>query len=229
MTIADRLAQVRDSIALAARQYKRDADAIELVVVSKNQGQEAILAAYRAGIRAFGENRVAEALAKQNLLPLDIQWHLIGTLQTNKAAKALNHFSLIHAVDSIDLFRLLNRKGSKSLPIQKVLLQVKVSDAEAAKRGMSPKEWLAHSDEIAEAQGNAMDICGVMAMAPLHAGEAIARRSFREARLFRDSLQERSGGHLCLRELSMGMSSDFPWAIAEGATMVRIGTAIFNG
>lgn len=183
-----------------------------LVAVSKNQPPEKILEVYNAGCRDFGENRVQEALLKMEEMPKDIRWHLIGTLQKNKVKKIAGKFELIHSVDSIELAKEIE----KYCPGQHVLLQVNTS-GEESKQGFSVEELMAAWQLLS---GLTIKIDGLMTMAPLTEDLRVIEDCFGEL--------QRLGRELGLPQLSMGMSHDYKIAIAKGATMVRIGSALFK-
>lgn len=216
-----RLAQAREAI---DRHQARSGwrHPVTIVAVTKSHGPEAVRAAAAAGITAVGENRVQEALAKQaELADVPIAWHLIGTLQRNKARHAVGRFALIHSVDRLDLAQELARRVQAG-ERQPVLVQVNCSN-EPQKGGVDPAalaELLAGLEPL-----GALDVRGLMTMAALTADAAEQRRTFRLLRSLRDRAQET--GHP-LPELSMGMTADFPAAVEEGATMVRLGTLLFG-
>ncbi|MGH7813549.1 MAG: YggS family pyridoxal phosphate-dependent enzyme [Candidatus Binataceae bacterium] len=219
--IAARLDAVRIRMAAAARRAGRDPDSVRLVLASKTQPPEAIRAAYRAGARDFGENYVQEARAKRAALAdlADIRWHLIGHLQTNKAERAADAFSLIHSLDSARLASALNR--TRSNPPVRVLIEVNLG-GEASKTGIAPDSI----EELLTTTRGKVEIAGLMTIPPPSGDPDGARRYFARLRAMRDSLAAASG--LALSELSMGMTDDFEIAIEEGATIVRVGRAIFG-
>jgi len=180
--------------------------------------------AYDAGLRAFGENRVQEALAKMPDMPGDIEWHLIGHLQSNKARQAAGQFALIHSIDSVHLACELDKHAAKMDRHQPVLLQVNIADEES-KSGFAPAEAIDAAGEIG--QLNCLQVRGFMTMGPLAANPEAVRWVFRRLRELRDRAQAR-WPQLHLRELSMGMTGDFEVAIEEGATLIRVGRAIFG-
>jgi pyridoxal phosphate enzyme (YggS family) len=195
---------------------------VKIVAVTKSHGPEAVRAAVAAGLRDIGENRVQEALQKQDAVAdVRVEWHLIGTLQRNKARHAIGRFSLIHSVDRGDLASELDRRAAPG-STQQVLVQVNCSD-EPQKGGVAPAELL----HLLEAMQNLqrLELRGLMTMSALTDDVAEQRRAFRRLRELRDSA-ERAGHRL--PELSMGMSSDFPVAVEEGATMLRLGTVLFG-
>lgn len=202
----------------AAMHAGRDPQAVQLVAVSKTVGDEAVREAYDAGLRIFGESRVQEAVAKaEELCDLNITWHMVGHLQKNKAKLAVGLFDLIHSVDSPELLQLIEKHADEIGKVQRVLLQVKLSD-EAAKSGTDE----AGLEELLRAAQGCyhVSIEGLMTVPPLFDDPEQVRPYFK--RLYQ--INERYG----FRELSMGMTSDFEVAIEEGSTMVRVGTAIFG-
>ena len=218
------LEKTLERISLAAGKAGRSPDEVVLVAVSKTFPFEAVEAAAAAGQRVFGENRVQELASKVAAAAgKDFEWHLIGHLQTNKAAKAVHSADMIHSVDSSKLLAKLAGVAAAAGVVQKILLEVNVS-GEAAKFGLPPGE-VASIMEAAAAEGS-LAPCGLMTMAPFGASDLEARRIFAVLRGIRDKLESDFG--IELPELSMGMSSDFESAILEGATLVRVGTAIFG-
>lgn len=213
--IAARLATVRERIEAAAERIGRDPASITVIAVSKRKPAEDIVAAYEAGQMDFGENYVQEFAAKHELLPPldDARFHFIGKLQSNKAGKAAALFSTIHTLDSSKLARRLDRFGK---PLE-VFLEVKLS-AEESKSGMEPGLLEAVLEDVAAASN--LRLSGLMTMPPWNADPERARPYFRHLR----ELAERHG----IGGLSMGMSHDLEVAIEEGATHLRIGTAIFG-
>lgn len=187
--------------------------AVKLIVVTKNIPVKSIQSVYDLGCRDFGENRVQEALPKIEEMEKDIHWHFIGTLQKNKVKKVIRRFDLIHSVDSFELAQEISKLGIDT----KILLQVNTS-GEESKQGFSPGEIEKKLPLIQKLPF--VQVQGLMTMAPLTENIAEIRACFRSLRELRD----RHG----LQELSMGMSHDYMMAIEEGATMVRIGSAIFE-
>jgi PLP dependent protein len=221
--IAQRLTRVRERIARAAERARRAPASVRLVLASKTQGPESIRAAWQAGAREFGENYVQEAAAKHGALSdlTDTRWHLIGHLQTNKAAVAAQIFDLVQTLDSERLAHALFR--ARPAPPMPVLIEVNLA-GEARKSGVPPAGVEALIDAIRAHTA----VAGLMAIPPA-AGpgdESRARGYFASLRELRDRLAAATG--LALSELSMGMTADFELAIAEGATMVRIGRAVFG-
>ncbi len=222
--VGENLNEIRTEIANAARKAGRAPESVRLLAVSKTFPAEDVKSAYDAGQRMFGENRVQELEVKAPVLPQDIEWHLIGHLQSNKAAKAVEHASWIHSVDSVKLLSLIEKAAEKRNKTMNILLEVNISGEES-------KFGLRDDTEILEIAKAAQEmpyirLRGLMTMAEIDADEKRLHETFAGLRAMRDRLEKEL--HITLPELSMGMSSDFPEAIAEGATIVRIGTAIFG-
>jgi pyridoxal phosphate enzyme (YggS family) len=195
---------------------------VTIVAVTKSHGPEAVRAALAAGLRIVGENRVQEALAKQDQLSdVPVEWHLIGTLQRNKARHAVGRFALIHSVDRLDLARELDRRVPEGQR-QPVLVQVNCSN-EPQKGGVEPESLATLLSGLREL--GRLDLRGLMTMAAFTDDVSEQRRAFRLLRSLRDDAQ--AAGH-SLPELSMGMSADYPVAAEEGATMIRLGTVLFG-
>lgn len=215
------LASVREVV--AERQHRAGlAHAVRIVAVTKTHGPEAVRAAWLAGLRDVGENRVQEALPKQEATgDLPLEWHLIGGLQRNKARQAVGRFSLIHSVDRRELAEELDRRAVGDAR-QAVLIQVNCS-GEPQKGGVTPEGL----PDLVDAVGALprLDLRGLMTMAAYDADESVQRRTFARLRELRD---EAAGRGLVLPELSMGMSADYPAAVLEGATILRLGTVLFG-
>jgi pyridoxal phosphate enzyme (YggS family) len=216
--IRERAEEMTARLRAAAERAGRDPDGFQIVAVTKGFGIEVARAALNAGLTRLGENRVQEALPKVAALP-DAEWHLVGRLQRNKARKALSAFAVVHSVDSIELLRRLADEAMRAELAPRLLLEVNVS-GELTKAGFAPERL----EEVAPALSDR--VVGLMTMARHQADEAEQRRTFATLRMLRDRLQESSG--IALPELSMGMSRDAEAAVAEGATLVRIGTALFG-
>ena len=219
--LAQRLASIREAIQF--HQAKGGwGHPVKIVAVTKGHGPEAVRAALAAGLADVGENRVQEALAKQELLSdLAVRWHLIGSLQRNKARLAIGRFVLIHSVDRAELATELDRRGASDGP-QEVLVEVNCS-GEPQKGGVEPEGLAGLLEVIAGLPRLALR--GLMTMAALTEDERLQRAAFGRLRELRDRMQR--AGH-SLPELSMGMSGDYPVAVEEGATMVRLGTLLFG-
>lgn len=222
--IADRLTIVHEAIAAAAARAGRDVGDVQLVAVSKTQPPEAVLEALDAGQTIFGENRVQEAKAKMPLLPGRARWHLIGHLQKNKVRHALAlNFELIHSVDSLELARDISRIADEGGVFPHLLLEVNVA-GESTKFGFPPDRLRAQLEELLGLDRIAID--GLMCIPPLALRAEDSRKYFVALRELRDQLQ--SEFRVPLPQLSMGMSGDYGVAIEEGATIVRVGSAIFG-
>jgi PLP dependent protein len=221
--IPDNLANVRQTISQAERAAGRPDGSVQLVAVSKTHPADVIQKAIDAGQLIFGENRVQEARAKIPELSSRIQWHLIGHLQSNKIRPALPLFQLIHGVDSVELLADIDRIAAELGLFPRILLQVNVA-GEASKFGFSPAKLLEQVETIAGFKR--ANIEGLMTIPPLAPSPEHSRPYFVALRELRDRLARESG--FPLPELSMGMSNDYGIAIGEGATIVRVGTAIFG-
>jgi len=232
--VAARLAEIRERIASAARTSGRSPEEVKVVGVSKLHSPEAMAASILAGLGDIGENRVQEAAAKrpevERLLRLNdfdgpVRWHMVGHLQSNKAARAAALFDVVQSVDSVKLARKLSRAAQDTGRQLEAMIEVNVS-GESTKAGVEPEGFEELVAEVASLPG--LKLAGLMTIGPLTQDRGLITAAFEKLR----ELRERSGvRHPDLAsgwELSMGMSDDFPLAIAAGATMVRIGTAIFG-
>jgi pyridoxal phosphate enzyme (YggS family) len=215
--VSDNINLVRQRMAAAAARAGRSPDDVTLIAVSKAIEPECIEAALAAGQTLYGESKIQEARAKIPLISGRARWHLVGHLQTNKARDAAALFELIHSVDSLKLAVELDRWAERAGKTQAILLEVNVS-GEASKFGLKPEDLESTVVEINKL--SRLEVQGLMTIAPFAEDAGRARPYFRRLRELRDTLG--------LRELSMGMTHDFQVAIEEGATMVRIGTAIFG-
>lgn len=197
---------------------------VTLVAVSKTKPSEAILEAYKAGQRIFGENKVQELTQKHEELPKDIEWHLIGHLQTNKVKYIAPFVDLIHAVDSLKLLKEINKQALKNNRIIDCLLQVKIANEES-KFGLSfpATEELLNSDETQQLKG--VNIIGLMGMSTNTSVENQVENEFSSLKQFFDQLNTK---HPTLNTLSMGMSGDYKTAIKQGSSMIRVGSTIFG-
>ncbi|HXM32890.1 MAG TPA: YggS family pyridoxal phosphate-dependent enzyme [Chthoniobacterales bacterium] len=221
--IAENLERVRAQIADAAKKSGRSLDDIELVAISKTHEAEKVRAAFDAGQQLFGESRVQEARAKIPLLPSALRWHFVGRLQKNKIRHALPLFELFHSVDSLALAREMNRIADEEGRHPRVLLEVNVA-GEGSKIGFAPDALRAEMEALLELPR--LTIEGLMTIPPFAAEAEASRRYFVALRELRDQFAEQL--QIALPQLSMGMSGDFAIAIEEGATLVRVGTAIFG-
>ena len=224
--IADNLASVKNQIAEAAKNAGRDPNSIRLIVVSKQVSSEKIIAAYQAGAKCFGENKIQEAVSKIDEVHLqDADWHFIGHLQKNKIKHLDSRFNLIHSVDSLTLAKKISEHSVSQGRVQSVLLQVNIS-GEEAKFGMESSELKEQLPAFGQLQG--IKIQGLMTIPPQDSNPENSRKYFSDLRQLRDVCQLLNVQGVELHELSMGMTSDYTVAIEEGATMVRVGTAIFG-
>lgn len=214
MSVADNLARIRKTIGAAP---------VKLVAVSKNVAPAAIEQAFDCGVTEFGESRVQDALAKRSLLKIkNANWHFIGHLQTNKVKQVVGHFALIHSIDSMHLAAAVSKTAVDQNMVQSVLLQVKIVP-DISKSGFDPEELKSKFVELNQLPG--IKIEGLMTIAPLTSDRIIWRQCFTGLKSLRDELEKDYG--VVLKELSMGMSQDWQEAISCGATMVRLGRAIF--
>lgn len=221
--IAQNLQEVRAAITAACRRAGRDPSAVRLVAVSKTVDLERLRAAVDAGQDLFGENYLQEARDKIAALGRQVSWHLVGHLQSNKARGAVELFDLIHAVDRFKLAAALDAAAARLGQVQDVLIQINQA-GEATKSGVEPGAAPELLKEVARLPH--LRILGLMTMPPWFPDPEAARPYFRALRALRDHLRGLTG--LPLDELSMGMSGDFAVAVEEGATLVRVGTAIFG-
>jgi len=221
--IAENLKIVREKISEKCKNVGRNSSEIKLIAVSKNFGLKDIQTAFDEGVRDFGENKAQELDAKFVKLGDKITWHFIGNLQRNKVRFVVNSAEYIHSVDSLLLASEINKYAGKINKVQKVLLQVKTSD-EAAKSGIAAESEVKDIAFYCKEFHN-IELVGLMTIAPFTEDKELVRRSFSTLRKIKNKLN--SDG-LNLKELSMGMTSDFEIAIEEGATMLRIGSAIFG-
>ena len=223
--IASALDDVRARIHASATASGRDPTAVRLIAVSKTQPAEAVRAAYAAGQRDFGENYVQELVEKAEALRdlVELRWHMIGHLQRNKAKQVASLVRLVHTLDGIDLARELAKRFAVAAPARRLQVLVEVSIAgEAQKHGVAPAELSELFDAIEALP--ALSLGGVMCVPPFTDDPAGARPFFEALA----ALRERHGGAARLPELSMGMTHDLEHAVAAGATLVRVGTAIFG-
>ena len=229
MSIADNLAKVRERIDDAAHRAGRKPQDVALMAVSKTFSPERIREAYEAGLRVFGENRVQEFAGKIDAvrhLP-DAKWHLIGHLQSNKAAKAAELFTAVDSVDSLRLAQKLNASAQQFGKKLAVLIEINVG-GEAAKNGVPPESHELDELLLAAPQLASLEFRGLMAIPPFTEDPQQARPYFRKVRELGDQISRRRLPSVAMNELSMGMSHDFEVAIEEGSTCVRVGTAIFG-
>lgn len=214
---------VWDKINNTCSKCGRNVSELKLIGVSKTQPIELISEAFNIGIKNFGENKAQELKQKAEQINYNVVWHFIGHLQTNKVKYIINHAEFIHSVDSIKLAEEINSKAEKINKKQKILLEIKTSEEES-KFGLQNEDEVFKILEFCKTKKN-IEVVGLMTMAPFTDDEKQIRKSFSSLRLLKDKIN--SIGYN-LNELSMGMTNDFEIAIEEGATMLRIGTAIFG-
>lgn len=217
------LERVRAQIAEAAQKAHRSLDDVQLVAISKTHPAESVREAHQAGQNIFGESRVQEARVKIPELPSALRWHFVGHLQKNKIRHALPLFELFHSVDSLALAEDVSRIADEAGLHPRILLEVNVS-GEGSKFGFSPEKLRAAMEPLLALPR--ITIEGLMTIPPLAPEAEMSRKCFAQLRGLREQLEQEFA--LRLPELSMGMTNDFPIAIEEGATMVRVGTAIFG-
>jgi pyridoxal phosphate enzyme (YggS family) len=224
--LKQRLEQIKERIRKACESCSRDANSVRLVAVSKTIAAGTVKEAIEAGVTVLGENYIQEAREKFNtLVQYPVSWHFIGHLQSNKAKYAVRLFDLIHSVDSFKLARELDKQAKKLDKIQRILVQVNIG-AEDTKSGISADEAPGLISEISRLEN--LSIRGLMTMPPYFYQPEKVKPFFAALRELRDRIKAQAPANVSLEELSMGMTGDFEVAIEEGATLVRIGTAIFG-
>ncbi|MCP4144687.1 MAG: YggS family pyridoxal phosphate-dependent enzyme [bacterium] len=223
-TVARNIDKVNNEIATVCAKSGRAVASVSLIAVSKRIPQNLVMEAYYHGHKYFGENRVQDALARlESITEPDIQWHFIGNIQKNKVRKVVGRFNLLHAVDSIKLAERISTVATEMNLVQPVLLEVNASEEEQ-KHGISPDEVVEAVKLCSSLPG--IELQGFMTMAKFGATEEELRTTFAKLRRIRDE-SEKTINH-DLPHLSMGMSGDYPIAIEEGATLIRVGTSIFG-
>lgn len=226
MELEENISRVRERIAAACQRSGRRVEDVRLIAVSKTVAPDRIRQAYEAGLRDFGENRVQEAEAKRPALSdLTVTWHLIGHLQTNKAKSARELFHWIHSVDSLRLAAKLDKSAVCSGERLPVLLEVNLGE-ETSKSGAQENEVVALAEQVDQLE--TIELRGLMTIPPFLDDPERVRPFFRRLRLLAEKINSARLPNVSLQDLSMGMSHDFEVAIEEGATMVRVGTAIFG-
>jgi PLP dependent protein len=222
-SVAENLERVREQVAEAAAKVGRAVDEIQLIAITKTHAAERVREAIEAGQTLFGENRVQEARAKIPLLPASLRWHFVGHLQKNKIRHALPLFEVFHSIDSLALAHEMNRIADEDGIHPRVLLEINVS-GEGSKFGFKPETVRAEMESLLALPR--LSIEGLMTIPPLAENAEASREFFAQLREFRDALEKEFD--LKLPQLSMGMTTDFTVATEEGATLVRVGTAIFG-
>lgn len=223
----DRLEQVRERVDRAARSAGRDPHEIQLIAATKTVSVERLREAMVYGCRSFGENRVQEAIAKMDALigTPGVEWHLLGPLQSNKIKSIIGRFALLHAIDQVDVAGRLEKALRERNLLQAVLLQVNVS-GEPSKHGFAPNALTEAALELANFKN--LRVRGLMTIPPAGASSDQSRLYFRRLKTLAMQLENERIPGIAMKELSMGMSGDFECAIEEGATMVRVGRALFG-
>ena len=222
-SVAENLERVREQIAEAAKKAGREVDDIELIAISKTHDAERVREAVEAGQQLFGESKVQEARVKIPELPSSLRWHFVGHLQKNKIRHALPLFELFHGIDDVDLARDLDRIAEEVGAHPRILLEVNVA-GEGSKFGFQPDKLRKEMESLLALPR--LTIEGLMGIPPLAEESEASRKFFVDLRELRDAIEKEFS--IKLPQLSMGMTNDFPIAIEEGATMVRVGTAIFG-
>ena len=223
MALGDNLKAIQNNIEAACARTERDPASVSLLAVSKSQSPEAVRGVAELGLNLFGENKVQEAKAKIPLCPGRLRWHMIGHLQTNKCREAVHFFEMIQSVDSLELAEEINKRAGHAAKTMPILLEVNIA-GEASKFGYPPDRLLKELEQI-----NALkriDTQGLMTIAPWTTAPEKVRPIFRQLRELKERSEQILGAPL--PHLSMGMSGDFGVAIEEGATIVRIGIALFG-
>jgi|ERR1041385_1870746 pyridoxal phosphate enzyme (YggS family) len=223
MDLAANLSAIQMRIRAACARVKRDPASVALLAVSKSQPPEAVRAASELGLSLFGENKVQEAKAKIPLCPGHLRWQMIGHLQSNKCRDAVHFFEMIQSVDSLALAGEINKRAGQAAKSMPLLLEVNVA-GEASKFGYRPEQLLAELEQVNAL--NCIEIHGLMTIAPWTPEPTKTRPIFRQLRQLKERCEQILGAPL--PHLSMGMSADFEVAVEEGATIVRVGTALFG-
>ncbi|MCL2719687.1 MAG: YggS family pyridoxal phosphate-dependent enzyme [Lachnospiraceae bacterium] len=228
MNIKNNLTEIEENIKLACERSGRGRDEVSLVAVSKNNSPENIKIAYDNGVRVFGENRVQELVSKIDLLPDDIEWHMIGNLQRNKVKYIVGKIKLIHSVDSLKLAEEISKEACKREIVQDILIEVNIA-GEESKHGISSLEAFGLVQQVSVLPG--LRVKGLMTIAPFVADGEENRENFMKLKQLSVDITGKSvdNTNICNFDmLSMGMTGDYIVAIEEGASLVRIGTGIFN-
>ena len=223
--LPERIVAVERRIAEAAARAGRSAEEVRLIAVTKTVPVERIREAIAAGLTRFGENRVQEALPKIDAIGADVEWHLIGHLQRNKARRAVERFDWIHSIDSVRLLQRVDRIATELGRSPRLLVQVNTS-GEPSKFGVAPEQVTAILEAAAGCETVTID--GLMTIGPLTDDREAIRRAFRLLRTLAEEARGLGSPRVPMTHLSMGMTADFEIAIEEGATMVRVGSAIFG-
>ncbi|MCK4539515.1 MAG: YggS family pyridoxal phosphate-dependent enzyme [Candidatus Krumholzibacteria bacterium] len=225
MSIRENFERVRDRVAAAAVGAGRTPEEITIIGVTKTHGPETVIEAIKAGITDVGENRVQEFLSKVDDVGLDVRWHLIGHLQTNKVNKVIGRFAMIHSVDSFNLAEKISNAGEREGVVTDILLEVNTS-GEKSKFGLVPDETMDISERVSGLP--AVNLRGLMTVGPWVDDVAVLSKAFAGLRLLGEKIDAMKIDNISIEHLSMGMTDDFEIAVAEGATMVRPGRVIFG-
>lgn len=225
MSIAANLAEIRQRITSACERCGRDPQQVRLVAVSKKKPAGDIAAAFDAGQLLFGESYVQEFCEKEEQISQPLEWHFIGGLQSNKVKYLRGKTTLIHSIDRLSLAREVNRQWEKTGQPARVLLQFNLG-REASKSGAEQEQALQFAAQVSELPF--LQVCGLMTLPPWDADPERVRPYFRQLRQLSEQITAARLPNICMAELSMGMSHDFEVAIEEGATLIRVGTAIFG-
>ncbi len=223
--ISANIRQIHERIDAACLRAGRRSDEVTLVAISKTFPAEKVEEAVRAGVKDIGENYVQEFLQKRPVLPEEVRWHFVGHLQTNKVKQIIGWVHLIHALDSLSLAQELNRRAAEGGRTVDVLLEVNTT-GETSKFGLKPEHVSGFVDQLTGLSH--LRIAGLMTIGPFLPDPEGSRPMFRELRQIRDALALRPRQNVTMKHLSMGMTGDFEVAIEEGATLIRLGTAIFG-
>ncbi|AGA70203.1 pyridoxal phosphate enzyme, YggS family [Desulfitobacterium dichloroeliminans LMG P-21439] len=225
MDINGNISDIRQRMNQAAGKSGRNPSEIKLLAVSKTMSSDVVRCAYQAGLRAFAENRVQEWQEKVDHLPEDCEWHLVGRLQTNKVKYLDTRITLIHSLDRISLLEALEHHGTQRQMIWPTLVQVNIA-RDPHKAGVLEEEVEDFLTEVTRCEH--VRVHGLMTIGALGASQEETQGYFRQLRLLKERIQVKTIPHVALKELSMGMSHDFEWAIQEGATIIRVGRQIFG-
>lgn len=223
--IEEQLIQVQKQITAACLRVSRNQKEVTLIAVSKTQPVEMLMEAYNCGVREFGENKVQEILQKEPKLPEDINWHMIGHLQTNKVKQVIGMTKLIHSVDSLRLAEQIEAEAAKLNQMVNILLEINVAK-EVSKYGFQMEETEKAIRSIAKFSH--IKVCGLMTIAPFVENSEENRPVFKKLNEFYVDMKSKNIDNVSMNVLSMGMTGDYEVAIEEGATMVRVGTGIFG-
>lgn len=223
--LKDNLAKVEENIVNACERAGRKREEVTLIAVSKTKPVEVLQEAYDLGVRVFGENKVQELVDKYEALPKDIQWHMIGHLQTNKVKYIIGKVEMIHSVDSLKLAQMIEKESAKKNCVTKILVEVNVAEEES-KFGMHMEEVLTFVEKLSTFEH--IQVCGLMTIAPFVENSEDNREIFKNLHKLSVDIMGKNVDNRNEHVLSMGMTNDYEVAIEEGATMVRVGTGIFG-